>query len=203
MTSSRSPQPEATLHPGRRRLHRRHWLRGMLPARQDAGTGRLREPAASNRRRDARPAPAILPALALATLAMALPAAAAGAQDAEQFGERLSRMPVDLRTTSTISGAGSVRAELQGNELTITVRFSGLNGGVTAAHVHNAPVARRGGVAFPIDVGGAGGTAGEITDTVTLTDDQIAELRGERYYVQIHTETNPGGEVRGWLLRRD
>ena len=136
-------------------------------------------------------------------LCMTLLVAAAGAQDAERYGERLSRMPVDLRTTSTISGAGSVTAELTGNALTITVRFSGLSSGVTAAHVHNAPVARRGGVAFSVDLGGASGTAGEIIDTVTLADDQVDELRGDRYYVQLHTENNPGGELRGWLLRND
>jgi Cu/Zn superoxide dismutase len=136
-------------------------------------------------------------------LCMALPIAAAGGQDAERYGERLSRMPVDLRTTSAISGAGSVTADLSGNELTITVRFNGLSSGVTAAHVHNAPVARRGGVAFAVDLGDASGTAGEIVDTVTLTEAQIAELRGARYYVQLHTANNPGGELRGWLLRRD
>lgn len=159
-------------------------------------------PDARTRRRGARPAAAAV-TLALAALAMALPAAPAGAQETERYGERLSRMPVDLRTTSTISGAGTVTGELAGNDLTVTVQFSGLNGGVTAAHVHNAPVARRGGVAFPLDIGDAAGTAGEITATVTLTDEQIAELRAERYYVQIHTASNPGGEVRGWLLRRD
>lgn len=136
-------------------------------------------------------------------LCTALLVASAGAQEIERYGERLSRMPVDLRTTSAISGAGSVAAELTGNALTITVRFSGLSSGVTAAHVHNAPVARRGGVAFSVDLGGASGTAGEIVDTVILSDDQLAELRGDRYYVQLHTENNPGGELRGWLLRND
>ena len=129
-------------------------------------------------------------------------AAGTGAQEVEHYGERLSRMPVDLRTTSTIAGEGSVTAELAGDELTLRIRFSGLTSGVAAVHVHNAPVARRGGVAFAVDPGGATGTDGEIVDTVTLTDDQIAELRGERYYVQIHSESNPGGELRGWLLRR-
>ena len=138
----------------------------------------------------------------VATALILVMAATLGAQEAEHFGERLSRMPVDLRTTSTISGAGSVSAELTGNALAITVRFSGLSSAVTAAHVHNAPVARRGGVAFAVDLGDASGTAGEIVYTATLTDDQIAELRGDRYYVQLHTENNPGGELRGWLLRR-
>ena len=150
-----------------------------------------------------RPTRAMIVTLALVALATALTVPAAGAQDTERYRERLSRMPVDLRTTAAISGAGSVTAELTGNELTITVRFDGLSSGVTAAHVHNAPVARRGGVAFAVDVGDGSGTAGEIVDTVTLSDDQIAELRADRYYVQLHTENNPGGELRGWLLRRD
>lgn len=144
-----------------------------------------------------------LAALILAALYAAPSGAGLRAQETEHYGERLSRMPVDLLTTSAISGSGAVRAELRGDELAVTVRFSGLSSAVTAAHVHNAPVARRGAVAFPLDVGGAGGTAGEIVDTVTLTGEQIAELRGERYYVQIHTGNNPAGELRGWLLRRD
>ena len=154
----------------------------------------------SSRSRRRRPTRGII---VIAALATALSVPAAGAQDSERYGERLSRMPVDLRTTSAISGGGTVAAELDGNELTVTLRFSGLSGGVSAAHVHNAPVARRGGVAFAMDVGGASGTSGEIVDTVTLTDAQLDELRGERYYVQLHTESNPGGELRGWLLRRD
>lgn len=162
---------------------------------------RIRAWARFSVRRGALLTPATALGLTLAVLALA-PTAAAGAQEAEHFGERLSRMPVDLRTTSTISGGGAVSAELAGNELTITVRFSGLSSGVTAVHVHNAPVARRGGVAFAVDVGDATATAGEITHTATLTGDQLAELRGERYYVQIHTGNNPGGELRGWLLRR-
>ena len=186
MTSSTNPRQSSASHRTRR----------------EARIARIRAGARLIGRRVATLAPATALALTLAALNLA-PAAAAGAQDTERFGERLSRMPVDLRTTSTISGAGAVTAELAGNELTITIRFSGLSSGVTAAHVHNAPVARRGGVAFAVDVGGATGTAGQITDTVTLTGDQLAELRAERYYVQIHTENNPGGELRGWLLRHD
>lgn len=144
-----------------------------------------------------------LAALILAALHAAPSGAGFRAQETERYGERLSRMPVDLRTTSAISGSGAVRAELRGGELAVTVRFRGLSSAVTGAHVRNASAARRGPVAFPLDVGGAGDTAGEIVDTVTLTGEQIAELRGERYYVQIRTENNPAGELRGWLLRRD
>ena len=148
--------------------------------------------------------PARTSRLAAATgVALALAAAvsvAAQAPDAERFGGRLSRLPVDLRTASTIRGEGEVTAELRGRELTLSAEFRGLSSPVTAVHMHNAPRARRGAVAFPIDVGTPPGTAGEITATVRLTDAQRAELRGGRYYLQIHTAGNPGGELRGWLL---
>ena len=135
-------------------------------------------------------------ALALAGLTTSL---AAQAPAVERFGGRLSRMPVDLVTTSTIRGEGAVTAGLHERELTLTAEFQGLSSPVTAVHVHNAPRARPGG-AFPIDLGDPLGTAGEFMATVTLTDAQAAELRAGRYYLQIHTEANPGGELRGWLL---
>ena len=145
-------------------------------------------------------APAATPAPA-ATRAPAAPRApAAQAPAVERFGGRLSRLPVDLVTASTIRGEGVVSAELRGRALTLSAEFQGLSSPVTAVHVHNAPRARRGGVAFPVEIEGPSGTAGVIAATVTLDDAQAAELRAGRYYLQLHTEANPGGELRGWLL---
>lgn len=120
------------------------------------------------------------------------------AQSGEQFAGRLSRMPVDRANAPAISGGGTAHATLAGNELTIVATFAGMSSPATAAHVHRAPVARRGPVAFTLDAPAA--EAGRIEQTVTLTDAQLAVLRDGRYYLQIHTEDNPGGELRGWLL---
>lgn len=137
----------------------------------------------------------------LACLAAAVPRAG-GLQTAagERFGGRLSRMPVDLVTTHTVRGSGAVSAALDGGELTIVATFAGMSSPATAAHVHRAPRARPGPVAFGVDVPPA--DAGRIETTVTLTDEQVATLRRGHYYLQIHTEGNPGGELRGWLLPR-
>ena len=121
-----------------------------------------------------------------------------GAQSSERFKGRLSRLPVDRPTAPQLMGQGSVEATLNGDELVLTAKFEGLSSPATAAHIHRAPVARRGPVAFTVEVPAV--ATGEIRDTITLTDTQLEQLREGLYYLQIHTEGNPGGELRGWLL---
>ncbi len=95
-------------------------------------------------------------------------------------------------------GQGSVEATLNSDELVLTAKFEGLSSPATAAHIHRAPVARRGPVAFTVEVPAV--ATGELRDTITLTNAQLEQLREGLYYLQIHTERNPGGELRGWLL---
>jgi hypothetical protein len=40
-----------------------------------------------------------------------------------------------------------------------------------------------------------------VTGSVTMTDDQVKMLRSNKLYVNIHTAPNPGGEIRGQILR--
>lgn len=136
-------------------------------------------------------------AAALACLAVA---GGLQGQAAERFGGRLSRLPVDLATTHAVRGAGEVRAVLDGDVLEIVATFEGMSSPATAAHVHRAPRARRGPVVFAVDVPLA--AAGRIEATVRLAPEQVAALRAGLYYLQIHTEANAAGELRGWLLAR-
>jgi len=56
-------------------------------------------------------------------------------------------------------------------------------------------------VAFTVEVTTA--TSGEVSGSLELDDAQIQALRHSEYYVQIHTENNAGGEIRGWLMPQD
>ena len=80
--------------------------------------------------------------------------------------------------------------------LTWTVNYQNTTGPVTAAHVHgpaapgaNAPVV------IPAVV-----TASPITGGAFLTPEQGADLMAGRYYFNLHTAANPGGELRGYML---
>ena len=88
--------------------------------------------------------------------------------------------------------------------------FSDLTGSATNAHIHGATANPNGnnGVADWTQTAGviAGltrspnlTTGGQIVQTVALTAPQQADLLAGKYYINIHTTANGGGEIRGFL----
>lgn len=87
--------------------------------------------------------------------------------------------------------------------------FTDLTGAITLAHIHGP--AAVGATAPPLidllappgvhtlspDPFSAGGI---ITGLFDLTDPQVADLRAGLYYINLHTDLNTGGEIRGQLI---
>lgn len=101
-------------------------------------------------------------------------------------------------------------------QLSWTGSYSGLGGPPTAAHVHGpAAVGKNTGLVFWITDNVGQCSAGQCTskgDTkarpaspfqgfATLTDAQVSDLTAGMYYVNIHSDAYPGGELRGQLLK--
>ena len=98
------------------------------------------------------------------------------------------------------SGKGAATASLDTNTktLTWTVDYSGLSGPATAAHIHGpADPGANAGIVVPF----SGNLASPIKGSATLTDAQIAQLGAGKWYINIHTEANKPGEIRGQLVR--
>lgn len=100
------------------------------------------------------------------------------------------------------ASAGSGNAEVMVNPstmaMTYRVTYSGLTGPATMGHIHGpAAVGQNAGVKVPFP----SAAQSPVTGSGTLTAEQYADLKGGRYYVNIHTATNPGGEIRGQLAR--
>jgi hypothetical protein len=98
------------------------------------------------------------------------------------------------------SGKGMATASLdtKTKTLTWTVDYSGLSGPATAAHIHGpADPGANAGIVVPF----TGNLASPIKGSATLTDAQIAQLEAGKWYVNIHTEANKPGEIRGQLVR--
>jgi hypothetical protein len=81
--------------------------------------------------------------------------------------------------------------------LTWTVNYRGLSSPVNAAHIHGA--GGRGvtaAVLVPFTV-----SASPITGSATITALQEADMLAGLWYVNIHTNNNPGGEIRGQIAQ--
>ncbi len=97
-------------------------------------------------------------------------------------------------------GKGTADATLDTSTKTLnyTVAYSGLTGPATAAHFHGpAAAGANAGVAVPI----APPLASPIKGSTILTDAQVADLEAGKYYTNIHTAANAGGEIRGQMMK--
>jgi hypothetical protein len=89
--------------------------------------------------------------------------------------------------------------------------FTNLSGNATAGHIHGptsgtgtASFTQNSGVAYGLDNRpgwSANATSGGFSGTVTLTEPHEANLLAGQFYVNVHTATNPGGEIRGNLVQ--
>lgn len=99
--------------------------------------------------------------------------------------------------SSPATGSADVTFDTATKMLTWKMTYSGLTGPATMAHFHGpAEAGKNAGVAVPIPnpASGAEGSA-------TLNDAQAADLMAGKYYINIHTSANKGGEIRGQVTK--
>lgn len=95
-------------------------------------------------------------------------------------------------------GSGMAEATLNKdtNVLKWKVTYSGLTGPATAAHFHGPAIAgSNAGVVVPFTA-----TASPIEGQQTLTAAQVADLMAGKWYANVHTAMNKGGEIRGQMM---
>ena len=103
-------------------------------------------------------------------------------------------------TFSTATGMGmfSLTEEMSGTTTVHYLNFNITSTGIetpTVQHIHSGPIGVSGGVLYPLPSGNP--KVGRI-----LIDSQtnIDLLRGGLLYVNLHSETYPGGEIRGQII---
>lgn len=103
-------------------------------------------------------------------------------------------------TPITNSAAGSALFSLEGDTLNFSINYSNLSGVATAAHFHGpATSTNSAGVLINLAPfnGGAFGSNGTFSGSLLLAPGQRDLFLTSRVYVNVHTASNPGGEIRG------
>ena len=122
---------------------------------------------------------------------------AAWAGDSTAFVAKLSGATEVPANASTGSGTLEASLDKQTSVLSWTLSYSGLTGPVKAGHFHGPAVAgSNAGVALAF----TGSVESPIKGSATLTAAQIDDLMAGKWYVNLHTAANPGGEVRGQVM---
>lgn len=101
---------------------------------------------------------------------------------------------------SAAQGFGGLFYDEDTDTLSWEFTYAELTGEVVAAHIHGpADPGESAGVLIDLN-GPSGGLASPLVGSVVVNDAQIVtDLRMGRTYINLHTATNPGGEIRGQL----
>ena len=99
-------------------------------------------------------------------------------------------------------GTGAVTAsyDTASKKFTYTATYMGLSGPATAAHFHGP--AEVGANAPPVVPVTMSPLASPIKGEATLTDAQAADLAAGKWYFNVHTAANKGGELRGQVMKK-
>ncbi len=100
--------------------------------------------------------------------------------------------------TTDGKGTAELTFDTDTRKLDWTIEYSGLSGTAAAGHFHGpADAGANAGVAVPFE----GDLASPIKGSATLTETQAADLMAGKYYINLHTAANKGGEIRGQVTK--
>ena len=138
--------------------------------------------------------------LLAATVAFAgcnsMPMMASASSNTANLAATLSSAAEVPANASTGTGTLSGTLDKSTNLLKWQISYSGLSGPATAAHFHGPALpGSNAGVALPFP-----SPASPIEGQATLTAAQAADLLAGKWYANVHTAANPGGEIRGQVM---
>ena len=101
---------------------------------------------------------------------------------------------------STATGSASMTYDDVTSDFSWNISWSGLSGPVTVAHFHGAalPNANAG---VQVNFAAISGSTSPSIGNTTITALQATDLLAGLWYINIHTQVHPGGEIRGQVRR--
>ncbi|KAF0217559.1 MAG: hypothetical protein FD174_3238 [Geobacteraceae bacterium] len=100
--------------------------------------------------------------------------------------------------TTTAGGTGVLALDPATKRVSGFVRATGVVG--TQAHIHEGAAGVNGSVIIPLTETPAGSGIWAVPAGAALTDAQVASFNAGNLYFNVHSDANPGGEIRGQIL---
>jgi hypothetical protein len=98
---------------------------------------------------------------------------------------------------SPASGKAEATFDTETRLLSWTVTYTDLTGPAVGAHFHGpSEPGKNAGIVLPFKAGGS-----PIHGTAIINENQAADLLAGKWYANIHTAANPGGELRGQMTK--
>ena len=98
---------------------------------------------------------------------------------------------------SPATGKAEATLDSETRNLTYTITFADLTGPALGAHFHGPVEAgKNAGIVLPFKT-----VQSPIQGSATLTENQAADLLAGKWYANVHTAANPGGELRGQMMK--
>jgi hypothetical protein len=110
------------------------------------------------------------------------------------------------------AGSGTATFTMTGTHVEFTVSVAGLTGPATASHIHVGSASQNGAIVLPFTIV-TGVTSGNLTNGsfdvsstipgATISADSLMKLfNNGNAYVNVHTQANPAGEMRGQVTKQ-
>jgi hypothetical protein len=98
---------------------------------------------------------------------------------------------------SPATGKAEAKYDTETKVLAWTVTYANLTGPALGAHFHGpSEPGKNAGIVLPFKT-----AQSPIEGTATLSESQAADLLAGKWYANIHTAANPGGELRGQMTK--
>lgn len=136
-------------------------------------------------------------ALVLTTALLAASCAMMPASNTVKLGGKLSGANQVPAVMADGTGVAEVTLNKDTNLLTWKITYSGLSGPARAAHFHGPATTAQ---SVGVILGFTGSVESPIQGTATVTAAQAADILAGKWYANVHTAKNPGGEIRAQII---
>lgn len=116
------------------------------------------------------------------------------------FALKLSSESTVPQVDASGSGTGSLTLNRDSGLLSGSVTVSGLSSNITVAHIHSAIAGLAGLPIITLQQDATNTLLLTVPANTTLDAVQITAIQNSEYYINVHTDNNPAGEVRGQIV---